>query len=144
MLARSFRILLVDDSPSDVRLVSEALRLAQIPVEIHVATDGVDALEYLGKMQTAIQCPDLIVLDLNMPGKNGRQVLAEIQSSPFLRGIPVMILSSSTSEDDRRSAYQLNAYCFVTKPNSLPEYVEMARGMDRFVLKGLEMRPSAR
>lgn len=143
MPPRNFRILLVDDSPSDVRLVREALRLAQIPVETHIAADGVGALEYLGNVQSADQRPDLIVLDLNLPGKNGRQVLAEIQSSPALRGIPVMVLSSSTSEDDRRSAYEMNAYCFVTKPNSLPEYVEMARGMDKFVLSGLELRRCA-
>ena len=136
MYRRRFHILLVDDSPSDVWLVREALRLAQIAVEVTVAGDGVEALEVLGKWQTPMDYPDLIVLDLNLPRRNGHQVLADIKSSPCLRRIPVMVLSSSNAEDDKRSAYDLNACCFVTKPNGLAEYVEMARGMDRFWLSG--------
>jgi CheY-like chemotaxis protein len=143
MYARSFHILLVEDSPSDVWLIKEALRLAEIPVRVTVVRDGVEAIEYLGQVQNTIDSPDLIVLDLNLPRKNGQQVLGEIKSSPYLRRIPVIVLSSSTAEDDRRSVYELNACCFVTKPSSLPEYVEMARGMDKFWLSGLEIRQLA-
>jgi len=143
MYLRSFRILLIDDSPSDVWLVREALRLAEIPVQMTIARDGVEATEYLQRMQTTIDCPDLIVLDLNLPRRNGHQVLADIKSSPYLRRIPVVVLSSSNAEDDRRSAYELNACCFVTKPNSLAAYVEIVRGMDKFWLSGLELRQPA-
>jgi CheY-like chemotaxis protein len=144
MYPRSFRILLIDDSPSDVWLVKEALRLAQISAQIAIARDGMEATDYLHRIErNALDYPDLIVLDLNLPRKNGHVVLAEIKASSGLRHIPVVILSSSTAEDDRRSAYELNASCFVTKPSSLPAYVEMVRGMDRFWLSGLELRQPA-
>jgi len=144
MYSRSFRILLIDDNPGDVWLLKEALRLAQIPVHMTVLRDGVEAIEYLRKVETnTVDCPDFIVLDLNLPRKNGHEVLAEIKASPGLRHIPVVVLSSSNAEEDRRNAYELSACCFVTKPNGLPAYVEMVRGMDRFWLSGLELRQPA-
>jgi CheY-like chemotaxis protein len=144
MYLQRFRILLIDDNPSDVWLLKEALRLAQIPVQMTVSRDGIEAIEYLHKVEKNVaDCPDFIVLDLNLPGKNGHEVLAEIKASSALRHIPVVVLSSSKAEEDRRTAYELSACCFVTKPDGLPAYVEMVRGMDRFWLSGLELRQPA-
>jgi CheY-like chemotaxis protein len=144
MYSRSFRILLIDDNPGDVWLLKEAFRLAQTSVQMTVLRDGVEAIEYLHKVETSlVDCPDFIVLDLNLPRKNGHEVLAEIKASSALRHIPVVVLSSSNAEEDRRNAYELSACCFVTKPNGLPAYVEMVRGMDRFWLSGLELRQPA-
>jgi two-component system response regulator len=144
MYSRSFRILLIDDNPGDVWLLKEALRLAQVPVQMTIARDGIEAIECLRKVETnAVDCPDFIVLDLNLPRKNGHEVLTEIKASSGLRHIPVVVLSSSNAEEDRRNAYELSACCFVTKPNGLPAYVEMVRGMDRFWLSGLELRRPA-
>jgi CheY-like chemotaxis protein len=144
MYPQRFRILLIDDNPGDVWLLKEALRLAQIPVQMTVSRDGIEAIEYLHKVETnVVDCPDFIVLDLNLPRKNGHEVLTEIKASSGLRHIPVVVLSSSNAEEDRRNAYELSACCFVTKPNGLPAYVEMVRGMDRFWLSGLELRRPA-
>jgi two-component system response regulator len=144
MYSRSFRILLIDDNPGDVWLLREALRLAQVPVQMSVARDGMEATEYLRNVAAnQVDYPDFIVLDLNLPRKNGHEILAEIKASSALRHIPVVVLSSSNAEEDRRSAYELSACCFVTKPNDLPAYVEMVRGMDRFWLSGLELRQPA-
>jgi CheY-like chemotaxis protein len=144
MYPQRFRILLIDDNPGDVWLLKEAFRLAQTPVQMTVSRDGIEAIEYLHKVEAnLVDCPDFIVLDLNLPRKNGHEVLAEIKASAALRHIPVVVLSSSSAAEDRRNAYELSACCFVTKPNGLPAYVEMVRGMDRFWLSGLELRQPA-
>ena len=141
---RDLRLLLVEDNPSDVWLVREALRLAQVPVQLTVARDGLEATRYLHQVETDGNiCPDLVLLDLNLPRRNGREVLADIQRSAVLRLIPVMILSSSNAEEERRQVYQLKAKGFITKPNSLPAYVEMMRGMEAFWLERLELRRTA-
>jgi chemotaxis family two-component system response regulator Rcp1 len=141
---RSIHLLLIEDSPSDIWLVREALRLAQLPARVTVARDGVEATDYLRQVEKkGADCPDLILLDLNLPRKNGREVLADINASSDLKPIPIMVLSSSDAEDDMRDAYDLNARCFLTKPNSLPGYVDMMRGMERFWLSGLNLRQTA-
>jgi len=144
MYSRSVRVLLVEDSPSDVWLLKEAFRLAKFPVQATVAHDGVQASDYLREVEAGIKiCPDLIVLDLNLPRKNGRELLAEIRHCPALRSIPIVMLSSSDSEDDKRQAYQLHASYFLTKPNSLPDYVEMVKKMERFWLSSFDLRKTA-
>jgi two-component system, chemotaxis family, response regulator Rcp1 len=130
---RSLRVLLVEDSPSDVRLIREALKDATVPVQIMVARDGVEAIEHLNQSQAgqAVR-PDLVLLDLNLPRKNGKEVLAEIKASPGLKQIPVLIMTSSRSDEDVAQAYSLNANCYITKPGDLHEYVHVVRAIEEF------------
>lgn len=130
---RSLRILLVEDSPSDVRLIREALKDATVPVQIMLARDGVEATEHLKHSEAgqAIR-PDLVLLDLNLPRKNGKEVLAEIKASPSLRQIPVLVMTSSRSDEDIAQAYSLNANCYITKPGDLQEYVHVVRAIEDF------------
>lgn len=111
-------ILLVEDSPTDQFLAREALAEARTPSRLHVVSDGVEAMAFLrGEgSHTAAPRPDLILLDLNLPRKGGREVLAEIKASESLKAIPVVILTTSESEADVRQAYQLNANCYISKP----------------------------
>lgn len=144
MHAGNIRILLVEDSPSDVWLMREALRLAQIPVVLTVAKDGMEASRYLHQLEIlGGDYPDLILLDLNLPRRNGREVLRDIKRSRKLQPIPVVVLSSSQAEEDRRQAFALQAEGFFTKPSSLPAYVEMVRGMDKFWLVGFQLQRTA-
>src|ERR1700761_2844886 len=129
----SLNILLIEDSPSDVRLVREALKETPIPVEMTVVRDGVEAMDYLHQAeQGTISRPDLVLLDLNLPRKNGREVLAEVKGSPALRQIPVVVMTSSRSEEDVQEAYELNANCYITKPADLSEYVKVVRSIEDF------------
>ena len=130
---RSLRILVVEDSPSDVRLIREALKDATVPVQIMVARDGVEATEHLRQSEIgqAVR-PDLVLLDLNLPRKNGKEVLAEIKASPSLRQIPVLIMTSSRSDEDIAEVYSLNANCYITKPGDLREYVHVVRAIEDF------------
>jgi two-component system, chemotaxis family, response regulator Rcp1 len=126
-------ILLIEDSPSDVRLIREALKENSMSVEMTVAQDGVEAMNHLAKAERgAISVPDLVLLDLNLPRKNGREVLAEIKNSPALRRIPVVVLTSSRSEDDIQQAYDLNANCYITKPSDLADYMNVVRAIEHF------------
>ena len=132
---RSMKILLVEDSPSDVRLTREALKDSPVPVQIVVARDGVEALDYLHEAKIGLEDrPDLVLLDLNLPRKNGREVLAEVKSSPALKQIPVLVLTSSTSEEDISEAYSLNANCYITKPGNLSEYINVLKAVEDFWL----------
>jgi chemotaxis family two-component system response regulator Rcp1 len=130
---RSLKILLVEDSPSDVRLIREALKDARVPVQIMVARDGVEATEHLKQSEQgqAVR-PDLVLLDLNLPRKDGKEVLAEVKSSPSLKQIPVLVMTSSHSDDDIAEAYSLNANCYITKPGDLQEYVHVVRAIEDF------------
>ncbi len=129
----SLNILLIEDSPSDIRLVREALKENSIPVKVTVARDGIEAMDYLHQAEGgAISRPDLVLLDLNLPRKNGREVLAEVKGSPTLRQIPVVVMTSSRSDEDVQQAYQLNANCYITKPADLPEYVKVVRSIEEF------------
>jgi two-component system, chemotaxis family, response regulator Rcp1 len=126
-------LLLVEDSPSDVRLIREALRETAVEVKITVAQDGVDAMDYLHRSEAGlVRRPDLIVLDLNLPRKNGREVLAEIKSSQNLMRIPVLIMTSSQSDEDISEAYSLNANCYITKPFDLDDYVGVIKAIEDF------------
>lgn len=127
------KLLLVEDCPSDVWLIKEALKEASVPVQVTVAEDGVAALDYMRQVSEG-KCvqPDLILLDLNLPRRNGREVLAELKSSPLHRHTPVLVMSSSRSGDDIRECYRLNANCYITKPSSLDDYFEVVKSIEEF------------
>lgn len=127
------RILLVEDSPSDVRLIREALKETPVPVQITVAQDGVEAMDYLHASEAGQSVrPDLVLLDLNLPRKNGREVLAEVKNSPNLKQIPVLVMTSSRADEDIAQAYSLNANCYITKPGDLQEYINVVRAIEDF------------
>jgi two-component system, chemotaxis family, response regulator Rcp1 len=129
----SLRILLVEDSPSDVRLIREALKQAPLQVQVALARDGVEAMEYLRQSEVGlVNRPDIILLDLNLPKKNGREVLAEVKAAPSLKQIPVLIMTSSKADEDVRQAYSLNANCYITKPENLQDYVNVVRSIENF------------
>jgi CheY-like chemotaxis protein len=130
---RALKLLLVEDSPSDVRLVREALKEASIPLQITIARDGVEATEYLHQAEVGlVDKPNLVLLDLNLPRKNGREVLAEVKSSPTLKRIPVLVMTSSRSDEDISEAYSLNANCYITKPGDFQDYVHVVKAIEDF------------
>lgn len=131
---RTVEILLVDDNIGDVVLTKEALKGAEFPNRVSVVRDGCEALEFLrrtGKFANASR-PDLILLDINMPRKNGCEVLEEVRSDEDLRLIPIVILTSSEAEDDIRRSYELGANCFVIKPADLDEMVRVVQAINHF------------
>jgi CheY-like chemotaxis protein len=135
-LGRPVEVLLVEDNPGDVRLTQEALKEGRVMVNLTVACDGVEAMEVLnrrGAHATAAR-PDLILLDLNLPKKNGREVLLEIKADPELRRIPVIVMTTSKAEQDVYRAYNLNANCYITKPVDLDEFLHVVRSIEDFWL----------
>jgi two-component system, chemotaxis family, response regulator Rcp1 len=133
---RSPHILLVEDNPSDVRLTREAMKEARTQPDLEVVTDGEEVLEYLhrrGRFEGARR-PDIILLDLNLPRRSGKEVLAEIKATPELRSIPVVVLSNSRDEDDIRGSYDLHANCYIGKPLDLDDFIEVIRRIDEFWL----------
>jgi two-component system, chemotaxis family, response regulator Rcp1 len=128
-LQRPMEILLVEDNPGDVDLVKSALRGFKIPSHLNVARDGVEALAMLYREKRYADCalPDLILLDLNLPRKNGHEVLAEIKQDRKLRRIPVIVVTSSQSEEDVLISHYLHANCYVTKPSGLNQFREAIR-----------------
>ncbi len=133
METKSIRVLLVEDSPSDVRLIKEALKETGVPVAMTIARDGVEAMDFLHRTELGLDTrPDLVLLDLNLPRKNGREVLAEIKGSVTLRQIPVLVMTSSRADDDVSQCYALNANCYITKPSGLPEYIDVVRAIEDF------------
>lgn len=129
-------ILLVEDNPGDVRLTREAMREATIRNNLHVATDGVEAMEYLrgAAGEGGPPLPDLVLLDLNLPRKGGREVLEEIKADDALRHIPVIILTTSQAEQDVLESYRLCANAFVTKPVDLDAFIGVLRSIEGFWL----------
>ncbi len=131
---RTVEILLVDDNIGDVVLTKEALKAAEFASHVSVVRDGIEAIEFLrhsGKFANARR-PDLILLDINMPRKNGCEVLEEIRCDEDLRLIPIVILTSSEAEEDIRRSYELGANCFVTKPADLDEMVKVVQAINHF------------
>jgi len=129
-------ILLVEDNAGDHRLTQEALREGKVYNNLHWAKDGVEALDFLhrrGKHAKAPR-PDLILLDLNLPRKDGREVLSEIKSDDELKTIPVVILTTSQAEEDVVKSYHLHANCYVTKPVDLEKFIVVVQSIDRFWL----------
>ncbi|HEY0071859.1 MAG TPA: response regulator [Chloroflexia bacterium] len=129
-------ILLVEDSPGDVRLTVEALRDGKVLNNLSVARDGVEALTFLRKEgpHVAAPRPDLILLDLNMPKKDGREVLAEVKSDESLRRIPVVILTTSQAEQDILKSYDLHANCYITKPVDFDQFIAVVQSVEDFWL----------
>lgn len=132
----AIEILLVEDNPADVRLVREALRYSSSPYRLNVAPDGVEALAYLRAQGTYAQraSPDLVLLDLNLPRKDGRQVLAEMKGDEALARIPVVVLSTSQADDDVAKAYELHANCYVSKPVDLDAFIARMHSVEQFWL----------
>ena len=132
--SRQIEILLIEDNPGDVRLTQEAMRAAKMTNVLHVVEDGVQAMEFLrqrGRFKDAPR-PDLILLDLNLPKKDGRSVLAEVKTDPDLRRIPVVVLTTSRSEEDVMKAYGLHANAYVTKPVDLEQFMKIVALIDEF------------
>ena len=128
-------VLLVEDNPADVRLTIEALKDAKVPTRLHVARDGVEAIRLLRDDTGLVPRPDLILLDLNLPRKDGREVLAEVKKDETLRHIPVVILTTSQAEQDILQSYRLGANAFVTKPVEIDHFFEVVRSMEHFWLE---------
>ena len=133
---RAVELLLVEDSPGDVRLTQEALREGKVRNNLHVVADGVEALAFLRRAGRygAAPRPDVVLLDLNLPRKDGREVLGEIKADGDLRRIPVVILTTSQDERDIRRAYELHANCYITKPVDLDRFIAVIRSIETFWL----------
>lgn len=129
-------ILLMEDSQGDVRLVQEALKEGKLHNRLFVVRDGVEGMDFLLKRNRyrEVLRPDLVLLDLNMPKKDGREVLAEIKQHEDLKRIPVVILSTSTSEVDILKTYNLHANCYIVKPLNLDEFIRVVRSIESFWL----------
>jgi two-component system, chemotaxis family, response regulator Rcp1 len=139
----ALEILIVDDNPADVRLTKEMLRGGGMPNDIHVAKDGVEAMAFVhheGKFKDA-PTPDLILLDLNMPRKDGREVLEEIKSDPELRRIPVVVLTTSAEEKDILKAYDEFVNAYVVKPIHLEQFMKIVKSIDDFWLSVAKLPP---
>jgi len=139
--AEGLVVLLVEDSPGDVRLTREAFKDAKVHINLSVASDGAEAIAFLeheGKYADAPR-PDLILLDLNLPKKDGREVLAEIKESPTLMSIPVVVLTTSASEADILRSYRLHANCYITKPVGLEGFLDVVKSIDSFWLSVVKL-----
>jgi chemotaxis family two-component system response regulator Rcp1 len=129
-------VLLVEDSPGDVRLSQEAIKDAKVQMKLHVAGDGAEAMAFLARegKYANVPRPDLILLDLNLPKKDGREVLEGIKESRTLKSIPVVILTTSSSEADILQSYMLHANCYITKPVGLDGFLTVVKSIDNFWL----------
>jgi len=141
---RPIEILLVEDNPADVRMTVEALKDCRVGNTLSVVEDGEQALSFLRKSDGYSERtrPDLILLDLNLPRKDGHEVLAEIKADPDLRKIPIVVLTTSENERDIRKAYDLNANCYITKPGGLEQFVSVMKSIQYFWSKVVQL-PSA-
>jgi CheY-like chemotaxis protein len=143
---RPIQILLVEDSPSDTELTIEALREAKMRNHLSVVEDGVQALEYLRRQgrHALAPRPDLIMLDLNLPRKDGREVLAEIKADEDLKAIPVVVLTTSRAEQDVLRAYNLHANCYISKPVDFDQFLQVVRSIESFWLFVVTLPPNDR
>jgi len=143
MQTRAMQILMVEDNDGDVFLTIEALKSAKVANVVHVVHDGVEALDFLqrrGKYAGAVR-PDLILLDLNLPRKDGRELLAEIKPDPDLRRIPVVVLTSSNAEKDVARSYDLHANCYIVKPVDFNGLMEVVKSIEEFWLMVVRLPP---
>jgi len=143
---RPIEILLVEDNPGDVRLTLEALKEGKVLNKLSIVKDGVEAMEFLRRQKKFSKTvrPDLVLLDLNLPRKDGREVLAEIKSDPDLRRIPVVILTTSRSEQDILKSYDQNANCYITKPVDLNQFMEVVQSIENFWLTIVQLPPNGK
>jgi two-component system response regulator len=141
---KSIEILLVEDNPGDVDLTREALETSKMRNTLHVAGDGEAAMAFLRRegMYAAVPRPDLVLLDLNLPKKNGREVLAEIKSDSDLKRIPVVILTTSKAEEDILKSYNLYANCYITKPIDLNQFIKVVQAIEDFWFTIVKLPPN--
>jgi len=141
VIGRPVEILLVEDNPGDVRLTEEALKEGKVLNNIHLANDGVEAVSFLqkeGKYTDAVR-PDLILLDLNLPKKDGREVLMEIKKDEALRRIPVVVLTTSMAEEDIIRTYDYHANCYITKPVDFDQFIKVVKSIEDFWLSVVKL-----
>ena len=141
--ARPIEILLVEDSPSDAEFTVEALKEAKVRNHLSLVEDGVQAMEFLRRQGQYAKAPrpDLIMLDLNLPRKDGREVLAELKADANLKMIPVVVLTTSRAEEDVLRAYQLHANCYITKPVDFQQFLSVVRAIESFWLFVVTLPP---
>jgi CheY-like chemotaxis protein len=134
-------VLLVEDSAAEARLALEALRETRIPVELHVASDGAQAMDFLRRQGPYEEAPrpHLVLLDLNLPRKDGREVLRDIKADDDLRRIPVVVLTTSKAPSDITRAYELHANCYIQKPLELDGFIEIVKSIHRYWLQMAEL-----
>ncbi|MCF7855707.1 MAG: response regulator [Candidatus Pacebacteria bacterium] len=140
---KEIEILLVEDNPADVRLTQEALKEGKVHNRLHVVGDGEEAMDFLrrrGEYADEVR-PDLVLLDLNLPRKDGREVLAELKDDDDLKRIPVVILTTSQAEEDILRTYNLHANCYITKPVDLDQFIKVVRSIEDFWLTVVRLPP---
>ena len=139
-------IFLVEDNLGDIRLIQEALKSTAVDCDIEIARDGIDAMAYLRRQgdDPEVELPDLILLDLNLPRKDGREVLAEIKADPGLRHIPVVVLTTSRNEEDICKSYDLHVNCYISKSRNLSQLFQIVRGIEEFWLETVALPSSDR
>lgn len=142
-MSEDIQILLVEDNPGDVRLTREALKGAKVANELHVVGDGKDAIDFLRRRGPYVNAPrpDIVLLDLNLPGMDGREVLADIKGDPDLARIPIIVLTSSAAEEDILRSYELHANCFISKPVEFTEFITAVQSLEGFWLKIVRLPP---
>ena len=140
---KSVEILLVEDNPGDARLALEALKDNKIRNELHTVEDGVEAMNFLRKKgkYSNVPRPDLILLDLNLPKKDGREVLAEIKEDDKLKAIPVVVLTISKAEEDILKSYNLHANCYISKPLDLKQFIKVVKSIKSFWFSIVKLPP---
>jgi len=140
---KPIEILLVEDNPGDARLTREALSMSKVRNNLHRASDGEEAMRFLRHEGAfgSVPTPDLILLDLNLPRRDGREVLEDIKSDPQLKHIPVVILTSSQAEEDILRSYRLHANCFITKPVDLEQLTKVVQGIEQFWFTLVKLPP---
>ena len=138
------KVLLVEDNPGDVRLTQEAFKVQGSDIELKVAMDGMEALKFLKKEDEFVneETPDLILLDLNLPKRDGREVLTEIKTDEHLRRIPVVILTTSNAEQDILKSYNLHVNCYINKPVDFDTFADIIQKIDEFWLKTAILPPN--
>ena len=138
------KILLVEDSPSDIDLTKEALDEGKVMHELYVVEDGIAAMQFLKREgdYAAVPRPDIILLDLNLPKKDGREVLTEIKSDRELRRLPVIVLTTSAAEEDICKTYASHANCYITKPVNVDEFIRVVRSLEEFWLSFVRLPPT--
>jgi two-component system, chemotaxis family, response regulator Rcp1 len=141
---RPVEILLVEDNPGDERLTREALREGKVYSNLHWVKDGVEAMQFLRRegRYAEVPRPDIILLDLNLPKKDGREVLQDIKNDDQLKRIPVVVLTTSKAEEDVLRTYNLHANCYVTKPVDLEKFIVVVKSIDRFWLTVVTLPPN--
>ena len=145
-MGRAVQMLLVEDNLGDIRLTKETLRDAKVRVNLHVVGDGVEAMAVLRKenKHANVPRPDLVLLDLNLPKKDGREVLAEMKQDPDLKRIPVVILTISNGQEDILKSYNLHANAYVTKPLNLEQFAKIVRAIEDFWFTVVKLPPNGK